>query len=92
MTDIFQNNLPFGGLSTMWVGDILQLQPVKARFIFEEPKDPKLAEHFGEKSLWHSLESVTLRHNHRQGENSAWTQTLNRIRIGEPTSEDIALL
>ena len=40
LTDIFQNNLPFGGISTMWVGDLLQLKPVRGRFIFEEPRDP----------------------------------------------------
>ena len=40
LCDIFINNLPFGGISTMWVGDLLQLKPVRGRFIFEEPRDP----------------------------------------------------
>ena len=92
MTDIFNNNKPFGGLGIMFVGDMLQLKPVRGRFIFEEPKDEDHAMFFHEKSLWHSLESITLKHNHRQGESSKWTQTLNRLRIGEPTDGDINLL
>ena len=76
----------------MFVGDLLQLQPVKGRFIFEKPKDLAHAAFFEDKSLWHSLETVTLNHNHRQGEGSNWTQTLNRMRIGEPSEEDLVLL
>ena len=92
MTDIFNNNLPFGGLGIMFVGDILQLKPVKGRFIFEEPKDEGHAIYYRETSLWHSLEAITLKHNHRQGEGSKWTQTLNRFRTGEQTEVDISLL
>ena len=92
MTDIFNNNLPFGGLGMMFVGDMLQLKPVRGRFIFEEPKDQAHALHFQEKSLWHELESVTLKHNHRQGEGSAWTESLDRIWIGKHTEEDSELL
>lgn len=92
LTDVFNNSLPFGGLSIMFVGDMLQLKPVKGRFIFEAPKELSHLMYFEEKSLWHSLESITLKHNHRQGEGSTWTQTLNRFRIGEPNDEDIALL
>ena len=57
-------------------------------------KSPEIqhALHYEEKSLWHSMEPVTLKDNHRQGEGSEWTQTLNRLRIGEPTDDDIALL
>ena len=89
LTDIFNNNLPFGGLSIMFVGDMLQLKPVRGRFIFEEPKDQDNAIHFREKSLWHSLESVTLRHNHRQGDGCEWANTLNRFRVGIKTEEDL---
>ena len=76
MTDIFNNNLPFGGLSVMFVGDMLQLKTVKGRFIFEEPKDTAHAIYFQENSLWNNMESVTLKHNHRQGEGSVWTEAL----------------
>ena len=76
-------------IGMMFVGDLLQLQPVKGRFIFDKPKDLAHAAFFEDKSLWHSLETVTLKHNHRQGEGSNWTQTLNRMRIGEPSEEDL---
>ena len=69
MTDIFSNNLPFRGLSMMFVEDMLQLKPVRGRFIFEEPKDSAHFIHYLENSLWHNMESVSLKHNHRQGEN-----------------------
>jgi ATP-dependent exoDNAse (exonuclease V) alpha subunit len=36
--DIFSNNLPFGGLGVIFVGDMLQLRPIKSRFIFQKPK------------------------------------------------------
>ena len=38
------------------------------------------------------MEPVTLKRNHQQGEGSRWTETLNRLRVGEPTEEDIELL
>ena len=92
MTDIFNNNLPFGGISMMFVVDMLQLKPVRGRFIFQEPKHSAYALHYHDKSLCHNMESVTLRHNHRQGKASAWTKTLQRLSIGEHTDEDIDLL
>ena len=39
LTDIFNNNLPFRELGIMFVGDMLQLKPVRGRFIFEETSD-----------------------------------------------------
>ena len=52
LCDIFNNNLPFGGLGIMFVGDMLQLKPIKGKFIFEIPKDEAHAIHFEERSLW----------------------------------------
>ena len=51
LTDIFNNTLPFGGLSMIFVGNMLQLKLVKGRFIFEEPKDTGDAQHFEEHFL-----------------------------------------
>ena len=34
MTDMFNNNLPFEGLSMMFIDDMLQLKPVRGRYIF----------------------------------------------------------
>ena len=42
--------------------------------------------------LWKKLEVVVLKTNFRQGEGDPWTELLNRVRIGEPTSEDIEVL
>ena len=81
LTDIFQNDQPFGGLNVMFVGDMLQLRPVKGWFIFRSPMNPAYGNHYEDQSLWHSLEAISLTHNHRQGESSNWTQTLNRLRI-----------
>ena len=92
LTDIFQNDQPFGGISTMFVGDMLQLRPVKGCFIFQSPMNPVYTNHYEDNSLWNNLEVISLKHNHRQGESCNWTQTLNRLRIGQPNEEDITLL
>ena len=92
LVDIFNNNLPFGGLGMMFVGDMLQLKPPKGRFIFEMPRNESHALSFEAQSLWHGLEAVTLKHNHRQGEDKNFLETLNRMRIGEVIDEDIVRL
>ena len=38
------------------------------------------------------FESYLLEHNHRQGKGGKWTETLNRIRIGAHTEDDIKIL
>ena len=38
LREIMQNHdEPFGGVSVILLGNILQLQPVKGKYIFEEP-------------------------------------------------------
>ena len=44
-----------------------------------------------ELNLWKNCESILLERNFRQGE-GAWLQMLNRLRIGEPTEQDIKTL
>jgi hypothetical protein len=39
LCSIFQNLLPFGGISIILVGDLMQLKPVKGCYIFEKPID-----------------------------------------------------
>ena len=93
LQSIFQSDDLFGGRCVLLVGDILQLPPVRAAPIYKSPRD------FGsyamyrseELNLWQNCASVLLETNFRQGE-GAWTQMLNRLRIGEPTDEDINLL
>ena len=71
---------------------IFQLKPVKGAYIFHEPKDPKLRAYHYSTKLWSLFESHLLRHNHRQGEGGKWTETLNRIRRGDHTNDDINIL
>ena len=43
-------------------------------------------------NLWEKFESITLKTNHRQGEDMVYANLLNRVRIGEHTDEDIETL
>ena len=85
-------DLPFGGVSIFLFGDILQLRPVRARYIFEEPICESFALAYLLGSLWKTFDVVMLRHNHRQGEDGEYAETLNRIRIGDLTENDIKML
>ena len=93
LQEIFFSEEPFGGRSVLLVGDILQLGPVRAAPIYAEPKsiDNRSMFHSQELNLWQNCQSVLLEKNFRQGE-SSWNQMLNRIRIGEPTEEDLLIL
>ena len=43
LQEIKQNKNDFGGISVLLFGDIMQLRPVKARWIFDEPSNPQFA-------------------------------------------------
>ena len=87
-----QYDKDFGGIAVYLLGDLLQLSPVKAVYIFERPKcaDYKLA--FELSSLWQSFKVINLRHNHRQGNDRVYADILNRLRIGKPNPVDIDLI
>ena len=57
----------FGGISVILVGDLMQLAPVKGKYIFDEPNNPKFRPFHNVNSLWHSFKPMILSHNHRQG-------------------------
>ena len=82
----------FGGVSIFLFGDILQLRPVRARYIFEEPSSETFQIPSSIKPLWNMFKTVLLRKNHRQGEDKSYADTLNRIRRGILTDEDIETL
>ena len=63
-----------------------------ANFIFEEPDTDGYKAYNEEDSLYHQFQTIFLKHNHRQGSSSIWASVLNRIRTGDQTDEDIALL
>ena len=90
--EIFQNQDLFGGRSMILVGDLLQLQPIQGRYIFQSPNCPKYQPYHFTNPLWDEFEVVVLRHNHRQGEGKTWAQTLNRIREGDLNRDDLGLL
>ena len=82
----------FGGVSVFVFGDLYQLQPVKARYVFEEPTNKEHALAHTLRDLWKLFTVVNLEENHRQGEDKVYGDLLNRVRTGEHTEEDIALL
>ena len=72
------------------VGDLLQLPPVNASYVFKKPRNS----HFSSDvfSLWDSFEPIILQTNHRQGEGKTWASLLNRFREGDITEEDKEIL
>lgn len=92
LCEIFQSEDLFANVSVLLVGDLLQLPPVKARFVFERPTNTHFAEFHDVTNLWKTFEPNILIHNHRQGNGSKWVDTLNRIREGQVTEEDEEVL
>ena len=86
-------DLPFGGVAVLVFGDLMQLRPVMAKWIFEEPKCRKYVDSIYEtEPLWPMFDSIVLEINHRQGEDKAYAELLNRLRVARHTEEDIAVL
>merc|ERR1719239_353870 len=82
----------FGGVSVFVLGDLYQLQPVKARYVFEPPTNKEHALAHTLRDLWKLFTVINLEENHRQGEDKIYGDLLNRVRTGDHTEEDIALL
>ena len=91
LQEIKQNKKDFGGVSILLFGDLMQLQPVKARWIFDEPRNPSFALSYTVRSLWSLFEVVELKTNHRQGDNKDYAELLNRVRIGIHTNTDLEI-
>ena len=82
----------FGGLCMLLFGDLFQLQPVKARYVFKQPTNKEHGLAYTARNLWKLFTVVNLVENHRQGEDKVYGDLLNRVRTGAQTEEDIALL
>ena len=82
----------FGGVSVFVFGDLFQLQPPKARYVFEQPTNQEHALSYKLRNLWKLFTVVNLEENHRQGEDKIYGDLLNRVRSGNHTEEDIELL
>ena len=92
MEEIFISKDLFAGRSVMMVGDIMQLPPVKGRPVFSRPFSVKNRSMFNSTdNIWKSFDVVTLKVSQRQKANE-WRDCLNRIRVGEASEKDKALL
>ena len=67
LCEIFKNEDLLGGISVVLVGDLLQLAPVQAKYVFDEPRNSKFRPFYHANSLWHTFTPMILSHNHRQG-------------------------
>ena len=79
---------PFGGVSILVFGDMLQLRPVLGAFPFEKPKNPEFNATFELQNRWDMFRVLTLEVNHRQGDDKEYADILNRIRAGKMTADD----
>jgi hypothetical protein len=92
LCEIYQNNHLFGNRAIMLVGDLLQLKPVRGRYIFEQPKCSHYQPYHAVSPLWDEFEVYTLIHNHRQGQEKQWAETLNHFREGIVLKKDLEML
>ena len=90
--EVTQSEDDFGGLSVILCGDLLQLRPVLAKWIFEEPSNKAFGASYSSNSLWELFEPIELTQNHRQGEDKVYADVLNRMRKGLNTEDDFRLL
>lgn len=92
LQEIKQNQDYFGGIAVLLFGDLLQLRPVQANFIFEVPKCKQFQLSHEINPLWDLFQPFELLHNHRQGGDKTYADILNRVRFGKQTAEDVAVL
>ena len=76
----------------MLVGDLLQLPPIRQSQVFQSPEDEHCQGLEKTKPLWNELKPMILKHNHRQGKDKAWAESLNRFRKGIVCEEDVEVL
>ena len=73
-------------------GDMMQLKPCMGRYICQEPLNTDFKLTHALAPRWPMFKIILLEKNHRQGNDKAYADILNRIRVGEQTKEDIAVL
>ena len=90
LQEITQKDIPFGGISVIAFGDLMQLRPIMGRFIFEAPINEA---DFGQAHLldprWRMFSSLILEKNHRQGSDKTYADLLNKIRVGAHSMEEL---
>lgn len=83
------DNKAFGSICVFAIGDLYQLPPVCQPQVFELPT-LQMDKFMG--SLWDDFLVVELKDIMRQRDDVSFAEMLNRIRIGQATHDDIALL
>ena len=89
LQEIKQNEDIFGGLSILFFGDLLQLRPGRARYIFECPKSFDLQAHYHVRNLFNYFSFIELKENHRQEKEGFYADIVNRVRYGEYKDDDL---
>ena len=86
LKQIRENDLPFGGIQVIFIGDFFQLPPVEREY--EEER-----RYCFDAKLWYefNLKNIVLRKNYRQNEEN-FINALSHMRTNRLTKEDIALL
>ena len=92
LREITQKTEPFGNIAVFLLGDLMQMSPICGRYIFLEPINSQFSLAHDIDPLWRKFQCINLEINHRQGEDKEYAEVLNRIRIGQETSEDISIL
>lgn len=92
LKDLFISDDYFGGKAVVLVGDLMQLKPVRAPYIFTSPRGDKNKTLHDVDSLWSTFQVVVLETNHRQKDGSNWAAILNHIRVGEQSEDDVNFL
>jgi hypothetical protein len=85
----FKNSKPFGGLSLIAWGDLFQLKPVGESYIFKNANSgyAPLAT-----NLWTDFFSMYELNQVMRQKDIEFAQTLNRLRQGNQTPQDIAII
>lgn len=89
LCDVMGNYQPFGGISVLAVGDLLQLPPVAQKAVFSCPSD-EMAAIYG--PLWQHFQIMELKEIQRQKNDTTFALLLNRVRDGTHTDEDMKIL
>ena len=90
LCEIFGCNLdqPFAGKTVLVVGDLMQLPPVRAQYVFVPPPGP-----FGNIfSLWSTFKMCELTQVMRQRGDNVFIDLLNNIRVGKLTESQFEIL
>ena len=92
LREITQKAMPFGNIAIFLFGDIMQMKPVKGRYIMQHPRSEQFDLSCQLDPLWQKFQCINLEINHRQGEDKEYADMLNRIRIGLETPVDVEKL